>query len=428
MCALNMKTIFFLFAVLTSLVLMKVELHTNACKKCKTPNGVKKLPYQYWADRCTQCTCKSKLYIPCTNPCERGVKDTFSDYTPCDINSCGKQVAIQQCHSAVGEDGEPCLGHNIDIRTCNEDKCSGCPGGRLAEGAEIIIGGIEVKPKNNFPWMVLIESEGCGGSLISPRHVLTAAHCVENEDKITLKTGKHDRTIMEKTEQSRTVRNIRNIIVHPSFDGINHDIAIIIITPPIELNSHTQPVLLPTSPIFNMKTTKDRQCEVAGWGRTSLDNLRNSEVLLHVILKQEEKCNLIKADRKAITKDMFCASEDGKDSCFGDSGGPFMCRDEKTSKWTQYGVVSWGPVDSCGEKSGVYTKVPNYLDWINDIISTDGGWSEWTPFTDCANGMKSRARICTNPEPIGNGTCKGTGEVSKDEKTGLYMDIEKVNC
>ncbi|CAH1791984.1 unnamed protein product [Owenia fusiformis] len=404
----------------------------RGCKKCRTPYGLKTSPYQYWKDNCTQCTCKSKLYTSCTTACERGLKDKLTDYTACDADMCGKQVAVQQCHSAEGKDGNPCIGHKIAIKSCNEvgTKCTGRPGKRLKESTPIIIGGLEVNPPHNFPWMVLIDSQGCGASLISPRHILTAAHCMTNKKikTVTLKTGKHDKTKKEEGEQFREV-NKSSVIIHENYNATSHDndIAIIIVHPPIKLDYHTQPVLLPTERSFTYKTVYRKQCQVTGWGRTAINDWWGSSVLLQVVLKKEA-CRLNETDLQYVNDNMFCASKDGKDSCFGDSGGPFMCRHPKTRCWTQYGIVSWGPLNSCGEMSGVYTKVSNYIDWINNIISTDGGWGDWTNYTDCANGMRSKARICTNPEPIGNGTCQGEGNVFKDEESGLYVNIYTEKC
>ncbi|CAH1783081.1 unnamed protein product, partial [Owenia fusiformis] len=247
--------------------------------------------------------------------------------------------------------------HSVDIKPCNEQDCTGRPGKRLKESTGIIVGGREVKPAHNFPWMVFIDSEGCGATLISPKHILTAAHCVEKIRSITLKTGKHDRTKTELSEQTREVKK-NNIIMHKDYDGYENDIAIIIVNPPIELNNYTQPIVLPTNPIFNDNTLKKKQCHIAGWGRTAFDNWEGSNVLLHVTIKKEA-CRLKRKDLKLITDNMFCASKVDKDACFGDSGGPFMCRDAETQIWTQYGIVSWGPAKSCGEKSGVYTKVTN---------------------------------------------------------------------
>jgi len=67
-----------------------------------------------------------------------------------------------------------------------------------------------------------------------------------------------------------------------------------------------------------------------------------------------------------ITDNMFCAGyERGrKDSCAGDSGGPLLCQDD-TSRWTVFGITSFG--EGCGKrgKFGIYTKLPNYVKWIH---------------------------------------------------------------
>lgn len=71
----------------------------------------------------------------------------------------------------------------------------------------------------------------------------------------------------------------------------------------------------------------------------------------------------------SLTRNMFCAGfpEGGRDSCQGDSGGPYTLHDD--GHFWAAGIVSWG-VD-CGMQGtyGVYTKVDNYLDWINNTIA-----------------------------------------------------------
>lgn len=70
-----------------------------------------------------------------------------------------------------------------------------------------------------------------------------------------------------------------------------------------------------------------------------------------------------------VTKNMFCAGDGrGKsDSCQGDSGGPLLCSHE--GRWQIHGLISWG--DGCATRGsyGIYTKVSNYIEWINNTIT-----------------------------------------------------------
>lgn len=69
-----------------------------------------------------------------------------------------------------------------------------------------------------------------------------------------------------------------------------------------------------------------------------------------------------------LSDNMFCAGYKGGrriDSCQGDSGGPLLC--EKDGRWTIFGITSFG--EGCGQKYGIYAKVPNYTTWIQSVIS-----------------------------------------------------------
>lgn len=73
-----------------------------------------------------------------------------------------------------------------------------------------------------------------------------------------------------------------------------------------------------------------------------------------------------------ITSNMFCAGyrKGRMDSCAGDSGGPLLCRDpsQPSQPWTIFGITSFG--DGCGKKGkyGIYTRLPNYVRWINRVL------------------------------------------------------------
>lgn len=118
---------------------------------------------------------------------------------------------------------------------------------------------------------------------------------------------------------------------------------------------------------------------VSGFGLTEVNKTRiitNTLKYVQLPVVDEASCSAsidkakkTKTNVPSLTRNMFCAGlpEGGKDSCQGDSGGPYTLHDGH--RFWAAGIVSWG-VD-CGQQGtyGVYTKVDNYLDWINNTIT-----------------------------------------------------------
>ncbi|XP_044152718.1 trypsin-like [Bufo gargarizans] len=197
----------------------------------------------------------------------------------------------------------------------------------------------------------------CGGALISSLWVVSAAHCYQKHIQVRL--GEHNIKVFEGPEQFIASSQV---IPHPHYDPsvLDNDIMLIRLRKPVRLNSQVQFVSLPTH--CDLPGT---QCLVSGWGNT-LSNGENYPDVVHCLnapILSDWLCH--DAYPGQITSNMFCLGylEGGKDACQGDSGGPVVCNGQLQ------GVVSWG--DGCAVPGypGVYTKVCNYVSWIEGIMN-----------------------------------------------------------
>ncbi|MBN2894331.1 MAG: serine protease [Campylobacterales bacterium] len=225
-------------------------------------------------------------------------------------------------------------------------------------GQPRIINGTQVMSSDNqWDAIVSIRTNAfayCGGSLISPTWVLTAAHCIEAY--IPTKIGYGGYALWSMSE-----RSVKNYFVHPQYDGnmIDNDIALIELYTAIE---DVEPMILDRNDLLAAGT----QTWVAGWGDTNIDpdEATYPENLMEVLvpLVEFDTCN--QAYGYGLTSNMICAEymSGGYDSCQGDSGGPLAV--QKNNHVLQLGIVSFGM--DCAESGypGVYTKVQNYIDWI----------------------------------------------------------------
>ncbi|CAL8286767.1 unnamed protein product [Merluccius merluccius] len=228
----------------------------------------------------------------------------------------------------------------------------------LEDEGDKIVGGYECR-KHSAAYQVSLTSgyHFCGGSLISSTWVVSAAHCYKS--RIQVRLGEHNIAVSEGTEQ---FISSAKVIKHPRYSSRNldNDIMLIKLSKPATLNSYVRTVSLPSS-----CAGSGTRCLISGWGNTSPSGSRFPHELqcLDAPLLSDDSC--FNAYPFQITDNMICAGflEGGKDSCQGDSGGPMVCEGELQ------GVVSWGRGCALRKKPGVYTKVCNYVSWIQETMS-----------------------------------------------------------
>lgn len=213
----------------------------------------------------------------------------------------------------------------------------------------------------------------CGGVLIDSCWVLSAAHCFEDRSDVKKLQVILGRTFRKQNSSSEQIFEVEKLWMHEKYDPetYDNDIAILKLKTDIGICAVNSREVLPVClPERGLVLPDWSECEISGYGKDAEFSHEYSERVKRgfVRLWPKERCVPEVLSGRTITSNMLCAGDTRglDDACKGDSGGPLVCRNN--DRMTLMGVISWG--DGCGQKDkpGVYTRVTNYINWINNKI------------------------------------------------------------
>lgn len=240
----------------------------------------------------------------------------------------------------------------IIVSICKIAKCN--------EDIKRTIGHGQYADVGQFPWYaVLLNDYLCGGLLISEDYILTAAHCLIDQNKTFVELG-----MIRITNRPGNTIEVQDYIIHPNYTTVpRNDIAIIKLPQSIQFNSVIQPIRLATKTI---KNSMSAVATVAGYGAT--EDFSHSYLLKYTQVKilSDDECEATEVTYNSETN--LCAlgyENEFSGTCEGDSGSPLVVDYEGES--VAVGIVSYRVQPCFSGSPNFHTRISSYISWIEDV-------------------------------------------------------------